>query len=307
MPKFQVEIEEILQRVEEIEAKDLEEALEIVEEKYDKNEIELDYEDFKGHEVREYRPNVMEEDLVQNAIFNINCGRAILLEGNKDTALIKRLDVRDDISPYIIVNNLKVNKYQTGFEWDHGKYFESLAVASEEYEKNKKQNEYNDLIYSEVGEWTLGSYNITRFNDLDEIFRFLFDDEINKETLVDMLSENVKREIVLSQLDVVIEEDGKFYYGEDFYFFEEEINEKTRKIDKILNELNIKNVKPYDVIELLEQSEAESINKNLENNIASAIKEAGYEKSISDFINYINEEIEKEASEKVEEVEEEEL
>ena len=301
MPKFQVEIEEISQRVEEIEAKDLEEALEIAEEKYDKNEIELDYEDFKGHEVREYRPNVMEEDLVQNAIFNINCGKSILLEGNKNSALIKRLDVRDDITPYIIVNNLKVNKYQTGFEWDQGRYFKSLVVASEEYEKDKGLYDCNDLIYSEVGEWTLGSHNITRFNDLDDIFRFLIDDEINKETLIDMLSEKAKREIVLSHLDVVIEEDGKFYYGQDLYFFEEEINEKTRKIDNILNELNIKNVKPYDVIELIEQSLAESINKNLENNIASAIKKAGYEKSISDFINYINEEIEKEELEEEEE------
>lgn len=302
MPKFQVEIEEIFQKVEEIEANNIDEALEIAEDRY--NDETIQPEDFKGHEIREFRPNVMEEDLVQNAIFNINCGKAILLEGNKNIALIKRLDVRDDITPYIIVNNLKVNKYQTGFEWDQGRYFNSLVVASEEYEKDKGLYDCNDLIYSEVGEWTLGSHNITRFNDLDDIFRFLIDDEINKETLIDMLSEKAKREIVLSHLDVVIEEDGKFYYGQDLYFFEEEINEKTRKIDNILNELNIKNVKPYDVIELIEQSLAESINKNLENNIASAIKEAGYEKSISDFINYINEEIEKE---ELEEVEEEEL
>lgn len=294
MPKFQIEIEEISQRVEEIDAENLEEALEIVEEKYDKSEIVLDYEDFKGHEVREYRQNVKEEDLVQNAIFNINCGRAILLEGNKNIALIKRIDMRDDITPYIVVNNLKINKYQTGFEWDQGKYFNSLVVASEEYEKDKDLYECNDLIYSEIGEWTLGSYNITRFNNLDDIFRFLIDDEINKETLIDMLSERAKREIVLSHLDVVIEEDGKFYYGQDLYFFEEEINEKTRKIDNILNELNIKNVKPYDVIELLEQSEAESINKNLEMKISSAIKAAGYEKDTTNFINYINEELYKE-------------
>lgn len=292
MPKFQVEIEEIFQKVEEIEANDIEEALEIAEDRY--NDETIQPEDFKSHEVREYRPNVREDDLVKNSIFNINCGRAILLEGDKNIALIKRLDVRDDITPYIVVNNLKVNKYQTGFEWDQGGYFNSLVVASEEYEKNKGLYECNDLIYSEIGEWTLGSYNITRFNDLDDIFRFLFDDEISKETLVEMLSEKVKREIVLSHLDVVIEEDGKFYYGQDFYFFEEEINEKTRKIDNILNELNIKNVKPYDVIELLEQSEVESINENLEKKIYSAIKAAGYEKSITDFINYINEELYKE-------------
>lgn len=294
MPKFQVEIEEILQRVEEIEAESLETAIEIVEDKYEKGEIELDYEDFKGHVVKEYRSEVKEEDLVQNTIFNINSGRAILLEGNKNIALIKRIDVKDDITPYIIVNDLKVNKYQTGFEWAQGKYFNSLVVAIEEYEKDKVMYEYNDLFYSEIGEWTLGSHNITRFNNLDEIFRFLIDDEINKETLMDMLSEKAKREIVLSHYDVVIEEDGKFYYGEDLYFFEEEINEKTRKLENILNELNIKNIKPYDIIELLEQSEAESVDENLEMKIYSAIKESGYEKCITYFINYINEELYKE-------------
>ena len=53
MPKFQIEIEEILQRVEGIEAQTLEEAIDIVDEKYDNQEIVLDSEDFKGHEIRE--------------------------------------------------------------------------------------------------------------------------------------------------------------------------------------------------------------------------------------------------------------
>lgn len=54
MPKFKIEIEEILQRVEEIEAKNLKEALEKIEEKYNKEEIVLDSNDFKYSEIRKY-------------------------------------------------------------------------------------------------------------------------------------------------------------------------------------------------------------------------------------------------------------
>ena len=41
MQKFQIEIEEISQRVEEVEANNLDEALEKIEEKYDAEEIEI--------------------------------------------------------------------------------------------------------------------------------------------------------------------------------------------------------------------------------------------------------------------------
>ena len=85
MKKFQIEIEEISQRVEDIEANNLEEALEKVEDKYNAGEIVLDYEDFKDHEVREYRNCVREEDLVRDAIIDINFGQAIILEKEKET------------------------------------------------------------------------------------------------------------------------------------------------------------------------------------------------------------------------------
>lgn len=302
MPKFQIEIEEILQRVEEVEAKDLEEALDIIEEKYDSQEIILDSEDFKGHEIREYRNKVKEEDLMKDTIIEINFGEGMILEGDKKLALIKRLG--DEIAPYVVVSNIRPNKeYGTYFEWDKNPlYFSDLIAAVQEYEiRANKHTCSNDLIYSELGEFTLGSHNITRFDNVDEIFNFLIDEDINKEELIEMLSEEAKRDVVYRYADVVIEEDGKYYYGDDFYFFEEEINEKTRKLDKILNELNIKNVKPYDVIELLEQNEVESINKNLEENITTAIKTAGYDKSIDDFINYINQELYKEEQEETEE------
>ena len=300
MPKFQVEIEEILQRVEEVEQNDIEEAIDIIDEKYDSQEIILDSEDFKGHEIREYVDGVRIQDLEKDAIFNIKYGKAILLEGNKNLALIKQLGVKDN--PYVVTTGLTISKYKTYFEWNQGSHCQTLAEANEKFEELGGYDKIqNDLIYSELGKITLENNNIGKFDNVDEIFRFLMDDEINKEELMDMLSEKMKKEIVLSHADTVIEEDGKYYFGQDIYFFEEEINEKTRKIDSILNELNIKNVKPYDVIELLEQCEVESIDKNLEENINKAIKTAGYEKSTEDFINYINEELYKEENEEEEE------
>lgn len=293
MPKFQIEIEEILQRVEEVEAENLEDALETVEEKYDNQDIVLDSEDFKCHEIREYVDGVRLQDLKKDTIFNLKYGKAILLEGNKKLALIKQLSVKD--YPYTVVSGLTVSKYKTYFEWNQGSHYQTLSEANEKFEELGGYDKIeNDLIYSEIGEWTLGSHNIVRFNNIDEIFNFLIDEDINKEKLIEMLSEKAKREVVFRYADVVIEEDGKFYYGEDLYFFEEEINKKTQKIDRILNELNIKNVKPYDVIELIEQNEVGNIDKNLEMNIYSAIKTAGYERDIMDFINFINEELYKE-------------
>ncbi|MGL6119019.1 MAG: DpnD/PcfM family protein [Fusobacteriaceae bacterium] len=55
--KFHVEIEEILQRVVEVEAEDIDEAMDIVRQQYRDEEIVLDAGDFKGEEFREFIPN----------------------------------------------------------------------------------------------------------------------------------------------------------------------------------------------------------------------------------------------------------
>lgn len=62
MSKYKIEIEEVLQRVEEIDADNLEEALDIIDEKYKNQEIILDYEDFKEYEIREYNEGVKQEE-----------------------------------------------------------------------------------------------------------------------------------------------------------------------------------------------------------------------------------------------------
>ena len=148
MAKYRIEIEEILQRVEEVEASNLEEALDIIDEKYNNQEIVLDYEDFKGHEIREYIDGVKIQDLKKDEIFDIKYGNAILLEGDKNLALIKKLGIEDN--SYAIVSGLAINKNKTYFEWNHGSYCQTLYEAIEIFEKlggyKKMQNELEDEL-----------------------------------------------------------------------------------------------------------------------------------------------------------------
>ncbi|MCI9016130.1 MAG: hypothetical protein HFJ53_03055 [Clostridia bacterium] len=304
MKKFQIEIEEISQRVEDIEANNLEEALEKVEDKYNAGEIVLDYEDFKDHEVREYRNCVREEDLVRDAIIDINFGQAIILEKEKDWALIKKLGVEE--SPYVVTNGLGVHKSKTYFDWLQGSYYTSLTEASKVFEERTGINKnLNDIIFNDLGEKTLENHNVLKFENIDTLFDYLMDDEINKEDLVNMLSEEMKREIAIGYVDSVREENGNFYYGSDMCFFEEDINWMTKKIDEILNGINIKNIKPYIVIEVLEQYDNGEIDKDFSVKIENLIHAAGYKKTAVDFVKFINEELYKEEPEESEENEEE--
>lgn len=56
---YDIEIEEISQRVVKVKANSLDEALDIVQNKYYNQEYVLDYEDFKGVEFREYKDEVI--------------------------------------------------------------------------------------------------------------------------------------------------------------------------------------------------------------------------------------------------------
>ncbi len=58
MKKYKIEIEEILQRVVDVEADNLAEALDKVQEQYDNEEITLDYNDFKDVDIRQYIPYI---------------------------------------------------------------------------------------------------------------------------------------------------------------------------------------------------------------------------------------------------------
>ena len=61
MKTYQIEVEEILQGVYDIEANSLEEAIDIAEEMYHKEEIILDYEAYKETNFREYKDELEKE------------------------------------------------------------------------------------------------------------------------------------------------------------------------------------------------------------------------------------------------------
>lgn len=55
---YQIEIEEILQRVVKVKASSLEEAIDTVEQRYKDEKYVLDYNDFKGVDFREYKNKI---------------------------------------------------------------------------------------------------------------------------------------------------------------------------------------------------------------------------------------------------------
>lgn len=63
---YEIEIEEILQKVVKIEADSLEDAMDIAREKYSKEEYVLDYQDYKDTEFREYKDAVLKEKRTKN-------------------------------------------------------------------------------------------------------------------------------------------------------------------------------------------------------------------------------------------------
>ena len=57
--EYEIEIEETLQKVVKVKANSLDEAIDIVEEKYRNQEYVLDSEDFKGVEFSEYKDEII--------------------------------------------------------------------------------------------------------------------------------------------------------------------------------------------------------------------------------------------------------
>ena len=64
--EYEIEIEEILQKVVKVEANSLEEAIDIAREKYSNEEYVLDYQDYKDTEFREYKDEVIKQKKSKN-------------------------------------------------------------------------------------------------------------------------------------------------------------------------------------------------------------------------------------------------
>lgn len=96
----------------------------------------------------------------------------------------------------------------------------------------------NKIDFNKISDETLEEYNITKFNTVDEIFNFLFDEDYTKEDVISNLTDKMKKAIVLCQENVRFQDDI-FYYGNDIDDFEEEMskipNIKIDKTEKIEN------------------------------------------------------------------------
>ena len=94
----------------------------------------------------------------------------------------------------------------------------------------------NKVDFSKIPNKTLEEYNIIKFNGVDKIFDFLFDEDYTKEDVISSLTEQMKKDIALSQENVRFQ-NGVFYYGSDIYDLEEEIfktqNTQINKEEKI--------------------------------------------------------------------------
>lgn len=142
--KYEVEIEEILQMVVEEEAESLEEALNNVQDKYDAQEYVLDYENIMDTEIRAFGKS-KHLTAKKGYAFNINIGKAVLLEGDENFGIIKRLEENEDYHNYIVVSGLHYNNEKDRFDWNEGKHCKNILEAIEYYEKLKDHELENQL------------------------------------------------------------------------------------------------------------------------------------------------------------------
>lgn len=166
--KYQVEIEEILQMVVEEEADSLEEALDIAQEKYDEEEYVLNYENIMSTEVRAFGKS-KQLTATKGYAFDINIGKAVLLEGDESFGIIKRLNENDDYYNYIVVSGLHYNNEKDRFDWIEGKHCSNILEAIEYYD-NLKEHEIEDNLAKMKGE--LPNYKKLQMYDvfMDELF-----------------------------------------------------------------------------------------------------------------------------------------
>ncbi|MDO5555111.1 MAG: DpnD/PcfM family protein [Clostridia bacterium] len=290
MKHYPVEIEEIYQDVIKIYANSMEEALEKAQEKYDNNEIELTDENFKGAEIREFKDVVTIDEIKKDAFFYLKYGNAILLEGDKNMTLLKKINCSQ--CPYVIANNIQVSKTKTHFEWVSGSYFDNLYEASKEFNNRTKMKEHT--LFSKLGKETLKNYGIENFSNAQEAFEFMCEEEFNKDDIVDLLSEEMKKKIILDHFENYIEENDEYFYFDacEKSEIENELNEIIMKISDTLNNLNIKCLSPFDILELLEENKTSKIDETLIEKVESILLSSGYKNSIESLLSYISQEIE---------------
>ena len=139
MKQFNIVVEEILRRVVTEEAENLLDAIDAVETKYDEQEIVLDYEDLISTDFKENG-----EFSTENTFYTYY-GKSVLLEGNKELALIKTMNKYAKDYNYIVAKGLTYNAESDLFNWKEETHFTNILEAIEyfdEQQENKIEKDY---------------------------------------------------------------------------------------------------------------------------------------------------------------------
>lgn len=139
MKKFNIVVEEILRRVVTEETESLLDAIDIVESKYDNQDIVLDYEDLVNTEIRESGEFSKEET------FYTCYGKSVLLEGDEKLALIRTMNRYEEDYNYVVAKNMTYDSKVDMFNWKAEKHFKNILNAIEyfdEQQENKIEKDY---------------------------------------------------------------------------------------------------------------------------------------------------------------------
>lgn len=96
--------------------------------------------------------------------------------------------------------------------------------------------------FNKIPQNILDENNIIKFHGISEIFDFIYDEDWTKEEIIEQLTDDMKKQLVLKNENVRIDEEN-YYYGSDIYYFEEDLKEgkiEGYKID--LNSMNTKTI-----------------------------------------------------------------
>lgn len=96
------------------------------------------------------------------------------------------------------------------------------------------------IKFNKIPQNILDENNIIKFDGISEIFDFIYDEDWTKEEIIEQLTDDMKKQLVLKNENVRIDEEN-YYYGTDIYYFEEDL--KEGKIEGYKIDLNNKNTK----------------------------------------------------------------
>lgn len=96
------------------------------------------------------------------------------------------------------------------------------------------------INFNKIPENILVDNNISKFNNVSEIFDFIYDEDWTKDEIINQLSDEMKKQLVLRNDNVRFDGD-KFYYGPDMYEFENEL--QKGKIEGCNIDLNDNDIK----------------------------------------------------------------